>query len=501
MGITSYIIATACLAILVNYVVKLLQLMRKRQRDEIGLKDFPGPKAHWLYGNLHQVTQLTLLDKMVDWTRQYKSSWIFNTGPFAPRLQNVHPDTLKCVMGKDPKDSFSYGFIRAWIGDGLLLSKGKKWFRNRRLLTPAFHFDILKPYMEVFSNSSQIMVNKWKGMIKNGNNSLDMFEHVSLHTLDSILKCAFGYESNCQLEGNRNPYIQCVYTITQLVTKRFRFLPYHNDIIYYLSPQGFQSRKAINFAHDFTKGVIKKRKQVLENKGAENGDGGKRRYLDFLDMLLQTKDEDGNGLTDQEIQDEVDTFMFEGHDTTASGISWFLYNLARHPEIQERCRQEVIDLIGDREHFTWDDMSKLPYLTMCLKESMRLHPPVPNTSRRTINPIEFPDGRIVPADTWVGIGIYAVHHNPAVWEDPETYDPERFNLDTAEKRPPHAFIPFSAGPRNCIGQHFAMSEMKICAGNVLRNFKLEVDNTKPVVPVPELILRSKGGLWLNITPL
>nr|BAH13972.1 unnamed protein product [Homo sapiens] len=214
------------------------------------------------------------------------------------------------------------------------------------------------------------------------------------------------------------------------------------------------------------------------------------------------KDEDGKKLSDEDIRAEADTFMFEGHDTTASGLSWVLYHLAKHPEYQERCRQEVQELLKDREpkEIEWDDLAQLPFLTMCIKESLRLHPPVPAVSRCCTQDIVLPDGRVIPKGIICLISVFGTHHNPAVWPDPEVYDPFRFDPKNIKERSPLAFIPFSAGPRNCIGQAFAMAEMKVVLGLTLLRFRVLPDHTEPRRK-PELVLRAEGGLWLRVEPL
>ena len=193
--------------------------------------------------------------------------------------------------------------------------------------------------------------------------------------------------------------------------------------------------------------------------------------------------------------------MFEGHDTTASGISWCCYNMANNPEYQEKCREEIQAAVGDRNELSWEDMSKFPYLTQCIKESLRLHPPVPGVSRRITQPLTFPNGKVAPAGCTINIGIWQVHHNEDVWKDPFVYDPDRFSPDRASERSSHDFIAFAAGPRNCIGKHFAMNEMKTCMAIILKNFKLSIVPDKTPEPLNELILRSKDGLWLNVQPL
>ncbi|KAG8536622.1 hypothetical protein GDO81_025990 [Engystomops pustulosus] len=150
-----------------------------------------------------------------------------------------------------------------------------------------------------------------------------------------------------------------------------------------------------NYLYSYLDKVIKERKQSLKNE-MELEKIQKKRHLDFLDILLCAKDENGQGLCDEDLRAEVDTFMFEGHDTTASGISWILYCLAKYPEHQEKCREEIRDVLGERTTVEWEDLSKLPYTTMCIKESMRLNPPVPEVARKLKEPITFCDGRSLP---------------------------------------------------------------------------------------------------------
>ncbi|XP_075840344.1 cytochrome P450 4F6-like isoform X3 [Microtus pennsylvanicus] len=395
-----------------------------------------------------------------------------------------------------------YGFLKPWLGDGLLVSTGEKWSHQRRLLTPAFHFDILKPYVKVFNKSVNIMHAKWQHLTAKGSAGLDMFEHISLMTLDSLQKCVFSLDSNCQ--ESPSEYIAAILELSSLIMKR-HFQPIlYVDFLYYLTADGQRFRKACDLVHNFTDAVIRERRRTLSSQSVDESVKAKTKSktLDFIDVLLLAKDEHGEELSDEAIRAEADTFMFGGHDTTASGLSWTLYNLARHPEYQERCRQEVWELLRDREpeEIEWDDLAQLPFLTMCIKESLRLHPPVISISRCCTQDIVLPDGRVIPKGNDCIISIFGVHHNPSVWTDPEIYDPFRFDPENPQKRSPLAFIPFSAGPRNCIGQTFAMSEMKVALALTLLRFRLRPDDKEPRRQ-PELILRAEGGLWLRVEPL
>ncbi|XP_045348323.1 cytochrome P450 4F3-like isoform X4 [Leopardus geoffroyi] len=385
-------------------------------------------------------------------------------GPFYPLLRFVHPKFVAPLLQAPativPRDKFFYSFLRPWLGDGLLLTAGDKWSHHRHLLTPAFHFEILKSYVKIFNKSADIMHAKWKRLVSEGSTRLDMFEHISLMTLDSLQKCVFSFDSNCQ--------------------------------------------EACDLVHNFTDAIIQERRCSLITEGSHDflKAKAKAKTLDFIDVLLLAKDEDGKELSHEDIRAEADTFMFGGHDTTASGLSWVLYNLAKHPEYQERCRQEVQELLRDREpkEIEWDDLAQLPFLTMCIKESLRLHPPVTVVSRCCTQDIVLPDGRVIPKGVVCLVSIFGIHHNPSVWPDPEVYNPFRFDPENIKERSSLAFIPFSAGPRNCLGQTFALTEIKVVLALTLLRFRVLPDKEEPRRKW-ELILRAEGGLWLRVEPL
>ncbi|EDL40279.1 mCG23712, isoform CRA_b, partial [Mus musculus] len=342
---------------------------------------------------------------------------------------------------------------------------------------------------------------KWQCLASKGTSRLDMFEHISLMTLDSLQKCIFSVDSNCQESDSK--YIAAILELSSLVVKRHRQPFLYLDLLYYLTADGRRFRKACDLVHNFTDAVIKERRSTLNTQGVEFLKAkAKTKTLDFIDVLLMAEDEHGKGLSNEDIRAEADTFMFGGHDTTTSALSWILYNLARHPEYQERCRQEVQELLRDRdsEEIEWDDLAQLPFLTMCIKESLRLHPPVLLISRCCTQDILLPDGRAIPKGNICVISIFGVHHNPSVWPDPEVYNPFRFDPENPQKRSPLAFIPFSAGTRNCIGQTFAMSEIKVALALTLLRFRILPDDKEPRRK-PELILRAEGGLWLRVEPL
>ncbi|XP_006986668.2 cytochrome P450 4B1 [Peromyscus maniculatus bairdii] len=489
----------ASVVILIVIVLKLLSLLVRRQKLARALDSFPGPPTHWLFGHALEIQKLGSLDKVVSWSQQFPYAHSLWLGQFIGFLNIYEPDYAKAVYSRgDPKAPDVYDFLLQWIGKGLLVLDGPKWYQHRKLLTPGFHYDVLKPYVAIFAESTRIMLDKWEKKASE-NKSFDIFCDVGHMALDSLMKCTFG-KGDSGLSNRDSSYYLAVSELTLLVQQRIESFQYHNDFLYWRTPHGQRFLRACQIAHDHTDQVIRQRKAALQDE-KEQKKIQQRKHLDFLDILLGARDEGGIKLSDADLRAEVDTFMFEGHDTTTSGISWFLYCMALYPEHQQRCREEVREILGDQDSFQWDDLAKMTYLTMCIKECFRLYPPVPQVYRQLSKPVTFVDGRSLPAGSLVSMHIYALHRNSAVWPDPEVFDPLRFSPENVTGRHPFAFMPFSAGPRNCIGQQFAMNEMKVVTALCLLRFEFSLDPSKLPIKLPQLVLRSKNGIHLHLKPL
>ncbi|KAH0618648.1 hypothetical protein JD844_018037 [Phrynosoma platyrhinos] len=284
---------------------------------------------------------------------------------------------------------------------------------------------------------------------------------------------------------SENEYIQQISILTCLMQERIQKFLYHNDLIYHLTPHGRRFFKACEIAHRHTEKVIKERKALLKDE-RELEKIQKKRYLDFLDVLLCAKDENGVGLSDEDICCEVDTFLFEGHDTTTSGISWILYAMAQNPDHQERCREEIKDIAGKRKTLEWNDLGKMTYTTMCIKESLRVYPPVPQVYRELNKPVKFFDGKTLREGQ--------LHYSTI-------FDPERFSPENTSHRHPYAFLAFAAGPRNCIGQQFALMELKLAVALTLLRFQVSPDPANLPLEKPQLVMRSWNGMHLYFKEL
>ncbi|PVD36823.1 hypothetical protein C0Q70_03813 [Pomacea canaliculata] len=406
-----------------------------------------------------------------------------------------HPETIRDLLKTAEPKPEMYNFALPWLGEGLLLANGERWSRSRRLLTPAFHFDILKPYIVINNRAADLLLNRIKESVDE-KRSFEVFSLISLCTLDVILQCAMSFKDDIQLKGEGHPYVQAVNELSHLWFERGRNPFLYLDFVYRMTPNGRKFLKQCNVVHSLSERVIRQRKEQLEIEGPP-----KKRYPDFLDILLTAKDEAGQGLTPREIRDEVDTFMFEGHDTTASAISWILYSLAQHPEHQQKVQAEVDAILMERDSddIEWDDLPKLEYLSRVIKEGMRLHCPVPFIQRKLTQPTTV-DGVTLPVGTQCTIQILNLHHNPQVWNDPWTFNPDNFSPENLQNKDTYAFVPFSAGPRNCIGQHFAMNEEKVLLARLLRKYSFSLDESHHVSRKIAAVMRAENGIKMFATP-
>ncbi|XP_065191271.1 cytochrome P450 4X1-like [Sycon ciliatum] len=483
----AFLIATAIIASAVYSLMKMLLVMHK-------IEKFAGPTRRWLV-NLHQFGP-GRVDSVLALTRQFQGK-IFRVyvAPWSPWLIASDPAHQKQILkGTEPKLEDAYYTMGPWLGEGLLLASGKKWVRNRRLLTPAFHFEILKPYLGIANSTSDVLVDVMS-QHAGEDGYFNIMPYISRATLDVLLQCSMSAQTNCQTDATDHPYVEAVEEVSVLTMDRTMNALYRYAFIYDMTPSGRKFAKALKIMHGMSSKIIAERRNVLST-GSDQA--RKSKYLDFLDILLTAKDEGGNGMSDKEIRDEVDTFMFEGHDTTAHGIGWTLHCLGLNPDHQQKCRDEIDELLsGGNQELEWDDMGKLRYTHQCIREAMRIFPPVPVTGRVLTADTEI-EGKVAPAGTGVIMNIVGLHRNPDVWDNPMEFRPSRFTDDEMKKRDPFAYVPFSAGPRNCIGQIFASHEMKITVAKILREYYIETDPDHELKLRFALVLRPMTGLMVRL---
>lgn len=399
--------------------------------------------------------------------------------------------------------SRAYSYLHNWLGQGLLTSSGQKWRSRRKMITPAYHFKVLDQFLEVFERNGNIMIEKLSQEV--GNYQTDIFPYINLCALDTICETSMGTQVNAQI-NKESAFVQSTKKMNRIMVSRTFSLLKTFDATYAYTKDYQIEKDALKVLHGYTMSVIKSRREELANrqmkdtsKDAHDDQIGNKRKDNFLDILLKST-VDGALLSDEDIREEVDTFTFEGHDTVSSGMSFALYAISNHPEIQQRLIEEQRSIFGNnpKRATTLNDISEMKYLEMVIKEAMRLYPPVPFMGREISENVAYKDMQLRKG-VQIMIFVFELHRDASNFPDPLRFDPDRFLPENQVGRHPYAYIPFSAGHRNCIGQKFAMLEMKCTVAKVLRNYEL-----MPLTPkhepmyLPEVILRSENGVLLNL---
>lgn len=390
-----------------------------------------------------------------------------------------------------------YSLLTDWLGDGLLVSYGAKWLSRRRVITPTFHFSILEDFVSIFDQQSQIFARNL-AKYADGVQVVDIEDALALATLDVICESAMGVRINAQTDVNCE-YVQLLKDMQRIIVKRYVTIAYRPKWLFQLlAPRLAKQHFAVTAAlHRFTERIIKaRRKEILKhqteiceqrNQQAQNGDIGIKRRQALLDVLLSATIA-GQPLSDNDIREEVDTFMFEGHDTTKSGIGYTLYCISRNKEVQAKLYAEIVEVLGtNMQHaLTQRQLMQLKYTEQVIKEALRMYPPVPYIGR-TIMEDCYIAGNCIPKGSSVILAIYEMQNDAAYFPQPQLFLPERQVHEN-----PFAFVPFSAGPRNCIGQRFAMLEMKAFIARIMQLYEL-LPLGADVVPTVRVVLKSKTG--------
>jgi cytochrome P450 len=217
---------------------------------------------------------------------------------------------------------------------------------------------------------------------------------------------------------------------------------------------------------------------------------------DLLGMLLEARDEQGRGMCDEQLRDEVMTVFLAGHETTANALAWTLYLIARHPLVEERLRDEVDRVLGGRTP-ALPDLAGLPYVKMVLEEGLRLYPPAWAFGRQAIAEDEI-GGYRIEKGAGVLVSPWLTHRHPAFWDEPERFDPERFSPERSAGRPRFAYLPFGGGPRQCIGNEFALLEGQLVLAMIVQSFNLQLAQGYRAELEPVVTLRPKGGLPMTV---
>ena len=377
------------------------------------------------------------------------------------------------------KSRLTRQILKPALGNGLLISEGEFWRRQRRITAPAFHRKRVAQAAGVMVRRARQRVGNWRAASESGQ-CLDISQEMMSLTMEIVAEALFSSEiadSIDELERAVKTLIASLGTPNPL------------DVLGF--PEWFprwRSRRARSALALLDRTIYD---IIAARRGAQEVSG------DLLALLLSARDEEtGEGMTDTQLRDEVITFFAAGHETTAQALTWTLYLLSRHPRIERTLHGEVDRVLADREA-TFDDLEALPYTRMVVQEAMRLFPPVFSLSRRALADDQV-GGHTIRSGSLVSISPYLTHRNPRLWKDPLRFDPGRFSPDRIKTRHRYAYLPFGGGPRICIGRGFAVAEACLVLATIARAYRLRMASGHRVEAHGRVTLRPRHGLHMTL---
>jgi cytochrome P450 len=398
---------------------------------------------------------------------------IFQVGPWPVVLLNA-PDDIATVLVEQAdafeKTPLTRQYLRPLLGNGLMVNEGASHRQRRRLMAPAFQHRRIAAYATTMTSYTEHIQSQWAdGM------TLDLADAMMRLTLWIAGSTLFHIDL-LEAADDISATINELSTLANAVANRLVPVPLH-----WPTPQNKRIRAAIARIDAIIYRIIAEHRRAGQDSG------------DVLSMLLHARDEDdGSGMTDRQVRDEVMTLLLAGHETTANALAWTWYLLATHPHIYQRVRQEVDQVLGGRTP-TAPDLPQLAYTVQVFKESLRLYPPAYIIARCAVRTLELGEYTLRPG-TNIGISPYTLHRNPTSFPDPERFDPDRWTPENEAKLPRYAYLPFGAGPHVCIGNHFAMMEAQLILATLVQRVTFELVPGQTIAPEPLITLRPKGGV-------
>jgi cytochrome P450 len=447
----------------------------------------PGPTDR-LFG-LSQLQQLRtdLLGYYTRLARAYGDVVYMRLGPVRNFLF-FHPDQIREVLVTKARSFIKVPRLRKILanldGDGLVFSEGDFWLRQRRLVQPAFHARRLTGYAQAMVELTSSFVKRWRLESDAGRAlHVDFEQAMTELTLAIVSATLFGSEPGAgpaELGGAVAALSEIFMQEVQSPVLLPDWLPL---------PSKARKRRAIRSLNRTVDRIISDRRAA-----------GTDRH-DLLSMLLLAVDDegDGKGMSDHQARHEAMTLFIAGHDTTAAGLTWIGYVLSTHPDVAERVRAEVDAIPGGRPP-AYEDIPRLSYLERVVKETLRLYPPAIGVFARQATADVEVGGYTVPGGSMVQLLSYVTQRDSRWFPDPERFDADRFQPGRVESIPAFAYFPFGGGPRVCVGNQFAMTEMVLVTATLMQRLRLALaPDQGPVALKPQLSLRPAGGLRLSLS--
>ena len=386
-----------------------------------------------------------------------------------------HPGDIEDVLVNHPRKFVKGRVLQAnkrLFGNGLLTSEGDFWLRQRRLAQPAFHRTRIGSYADTMVRYTEQMLEQWSD-----GEERDAHQEMMQLTLQIVGKTLF----DADVAGDAQEIGR---TITLLLdfSSDFRRLIFTTKWL--PTPRNIQTTRAIRRLDKIVYRMIAERRT------------SERDADDLLSMLLAAQDEDGSRMDDKQLRDEALTLFLAGYETTANLLAWTWWLLATHPEVEKKLHQELHAILAGRSP-TIDDLPRLRYAEHILTESLRLYPPAWGMARLAVEDHEIA-GYPVPAGTGVAIAQWVVQRDPRWYDAPDEFRPERWEGDLQKRLPRFAYFPFGGGPRQCIGNLFALMEATLVLTTVAQRFRLMMRPDSKIVPLASITLRPKNGVPIRL---
>jgi cytochrome P450 len=447
---------------------------------------FPSGPHDWTFG-LSQLRKMKqdVLGYYTELHRRYGDVVYLRFGPY-PTYVFFHPDAVREVLVANAKQFRRFPrpmqVLAQWNGQSVLITEGDEWLRQRRMVQPAFHPRRFERYASCMVARTRNRLDRWlKTIDPAGGIETEIGKEMTDLTLEIIAKTMF----DAEISAETSDLGRAVAILSELAVKEMQSpwtLPDWLPL-----PEKRRKRWAMQRLDETVRRFIRERRASGMDKG------------DLLSMLLLAVDEEGDGgrFTDEQVRDQSMTLLIAGHDTTAAGLTWLFYCLARQPRIAALVHQELDAILGGREP-TANDLPDLGYTERVVKETLRLYPPaIAVFMRQAVTDVEIA-GYTLSRNSLVQLFPYICQHDPRWFPEPERFDPDRFLPEHQRTLSPFAYFPFGGGPRVCIGNTFAMMEMTLVAATLLQHLKVELAvGQEKAQPVALMSLRPKGEVRLR----
>jgi cytochrome P450 len=398
---------------------------------------------------------------------------------FLPVVMISSPELVREVL-VDKQESFTKApglsfFGRPLLGNGLLTSERDFHKKQRRMMSPMFMQKRIAAYADVMAARAE----KMAASFREGAN-IDVSREMMELTLEIVGKTLFDAEVGNEAEEIGAALTATMEHIIQSINSLIPIPPT------WPTRRNARNKKAIARLDETIYRIIAQRRASKEEKG------------DLLSMLLLARDEADpqSGMDDKQVRDEAMTLFLAGHETTANALAWAWYLVAQHPYVATRLQEEADSVLGGRTP-ALEDLARLPYAMQVFKEAMRLYPPAYIVGRMTAEPVTI-GGHPISRRTVVVVSIIGMHRRAEYFPEPDRFDPDRFSAEREKLIPRHAFLPFGAGPRVCIGNHFALMEGQIILATMAQRLRFELTSSRAVDPEPLITLRPRGGIPMRV---